>query len=69
MTPKEAKTFEQICKLPRDNVESGDFSIVLGSQEIYLAEQRPGEDRKQHIEIPRLNFNALVKWYLTGRKR
>lgn len=66
-TPRQATTFDQICKLERDNTEAGDYSILVDEARVYLSEQALGEAPTQSIEIPREVFNALVDWYERGK--
>ena len=54
----------QICKITRDNKDCGDFSIETDARSIWLSEQKIGEHIKQCIEIPRKEFNKLIRWYL-----
>lgn len=54
----------QLCRIRRDNKDAGDFSIMTDSYVVWLSEQKMGENRKQHIEIPRKEFNKLIQWYL-----
>lgn len=68
MVPIEAKTHDQICELKRDNVESGDFWMLLGEGELTICEQKSGSNPEQSLTIPRKNFDALVRWYMTGKK-
>jgi hypothetical protein len=56
----------QICELSHDNVEVGDFSIMTDAYSVWLSEQKLGEDRTQHISIPRPVFNKLIRWYTEG---
>lgn len=68
-TPIEARTSRQLCTLPRDNVDSGDFWIQLDLHEITIVEQMVGAAPSQRLSIPRRHFDAFVRWYTTGSKR
>lgn len=68
-TPREARTFAQICKLPRDNVDSGDFWIAIDEQTVTVAHQQTGAPAISKTTIPRRQFEALIDWYNTGSKR
>lgn len=62
MKPKNVKTFEQICKMKRDNWSYGDFCIGFnGENELYLHEQKVGENCKQKFLIPKHVFNHFTK--------
>ena len=60
-------TFEELCEMPRDHRDIGDFCLMTDAETVWLSEQAMGEARKQHLEIPRDVFNTLLQWYL-GRK-
>lgn len=66
MTPREAETFDQICKLDRDNTEAGDYAILIDEAHVYLNEQAVGEPPRKSIAIPRAVFSAFVDWYERG---
>jgi hypothetical protein len=54
----------QLCRITRDNKDAGDFYIITDSYWVWLSEHKRGEQRKQRIEIPRKEFNKLIRWYL-----
>lgn len=62
VSPKKA-TWVQICKMRRDHTEVGDFSLMTDGFTVWLSEQKFGENRTQHIEIPKKIFNRLLVWY------
>lgn len=66
LAPIEAKTFSQICKLPRDNYETAGYWILVGDRTIHFVEQRTGENATQKMAIPKREFDRLVRWYMTG---
>lgn len=57
----------QLCRITIDNKDAGDYSIMTDSHVVWLSEQKMGEERKQHIEIPRKEFNRLIRWYLRSQ--
>jgi len=60
---------EQIAEMPFDNVQVGDFSIMVCYGlpcSVYLSEQTIGEQPKQRFTMPRSTFNKLIHWYMTG---
>lgn len=71
MTPREAKTFEQICELDRDNVDTDEHWMILdsGGDEITLAAQQLGKPSSAKISMPRATFEAFIDWYNTGTFR
>lgn len=67
--PIDARTFEDICAMPRDNVEAEDFWMITDGYEVTIADQKSGAHPTQKISLPRDVFDAFVKWYVTGRFR
>lgn len=65
--PRDARTHDAICKLSHDNVCDGNYSMMIDAGVIWFSEQESGEERRQHIEIPRRAFDAFVEWYTTGK--
>lgn len=68
--PVKARTFDAVCRLRRDNV-GGDtwWAIINSDDEMVVAQQRSGEEPTGSVTIPRDEFAALCRWYLTGRWR
>lgn len=66
MTPRKAKTTDQIVKQNRDNVEHGDYAILIDENNIYLNKQKMGEPASEKICIPRAVFDSFVDWYERG---
>ena len=67
--PCEARTFNQICQLPRDNDSYGNFWWIINEGVITLCEQPSGGNPVQRIQMPRHVFEKAARWYLTGSKR
>ena len=65
-TPREAKTFAQICEMPRDNWSYGDFWMMVVGPDVVITKQRSGEMSTEKIKIPRRVFNRFVDIYNTG---
>lgn len=66
-TPREARTMNQICAIPRDNIDRGDYWMMLGAGEVTLAKQQVGGPPDARLDIPRRVFDAFVDWYQTGQ--
>lgn len=62
MSPREAKTFDQICALKRDNYPSSNakFSILLSEGSVSLHQP----NGVGYYSIPRREWNAIVDWYM-----
>jgi hypothetical protein len=67
MAPREAKTWEDICHLPRDNVAASDYWMILDRDTVRIAAQQCGQVPTQKITLPRAVFEAFIDWYNTGR--
>ena len=68
LAPVDAKTFKQICELPRDNDSYGNFWWIIDEGTITLSNQKIGEEPTERITLRRHVFEKLVRWYLTGSK-
>jgi hypothetical protein len=68
LAPMNARTFDQVCSLNRDNTESGDFWMLAGGDEVTISKQREGEACEQSITIDRRDFLKLVSWYMRDQK-
>ena len=69
LTPIEARTFKQICSLPRDNLDTSGHWIQLDVGEVTIAKQKGGEAAKVMLTVPRAQFDRMVRWYMTGSLR
>lgn len=68
MKPIDVKSHEQVLKLDRDNIESGDFWMILDYPFVVICEQPAGENIIQKMKIPVAIFNKFARWYVTGKK-
>ena len=66
ISPKRA-SFNQICDMPRDHTDFGDWCLMTDGSTVWISEQENGKPQKQSIEIPRSVFNRLLRWYETER--
>ncbi len=57
-------TYDQLCRMYRDNISSGDFNLLTDADTVWLSEQARGQAPKQQLGIPRRVFNRLLKAYL-----
>lgn len=66
-TPRTIRTFDEVCRLPRDNVTSGDAWVILNSpSEIVIVNQRIGQKSTGEVRLSRRQFNRFIKWWETG---
>jgi hypothetical protein len=67
MTPREAKTFDELCKLPRDNVDTDAHWLMADVDTVTIAAQRNSEECTAKVKLPRATFEAFIDWYNTGK--
>ena len=67
MSLRQARTFNQVCDLPRDNYDVGDFGIMTDGSTVWLCEQKLRKPAEQAFAIPKGKFDKLFDAY--GRKR
>jgi len=64
LSPRNAKTFGQICALNRDNLSSKHGWIMIGDGgTVAIAEQSAGNEAKGMVRLSRREFNRLIDWY------
>lgn len=69
-SPRDAKTFEQICELQSDGADvPDDFWCSIDEKTLSIYQQKLGERPTQKIVITRKAFNQIVDWYNTGSRR
>jgi hypothetical protein len=61
-------TFNQICRLMRDNHRAGDWSISTDGSSVWISCQKIGEPPTADIEVPRRIFNRLIAAYTKPRR-
>lgn len=67
MRPRDARTSEQVCNMPRDNLTVGGFWILLSGNRacsVTICAQKSGEPVTQKINIPRRVFDRFIDWYM-----
>lgn len=65
--PIDARTFKQVCALPRDNLSTKHFWILLDGPYVIICEQMDGKPVTGRLSIPRAQFNRMARWYVTGK--
>ena len=63
LSPRGAKTFNQLCSLRRDNWSWGDWWIMSDGGTVSITQQKVGESPSQEISVPMSAFNRLIDWY------
>lgn len=67
LKPIEANTFKKICALPRDNLDSKGYWIMIDEGQVTITKQNLGEMPTAQIHIPKAQFDRMARWYVTGR--
>ncbi len=68
--PRAATSTDALCAMPRDNVSSGDYWVIVDESTISFCHQKTGEDPTEGpVQIPRRIFERFVRWYDTGSMR
>jgi hypothetical protein len=68
MSPKECKTFEEVCRLNSDNFSTDNNWIMINEGTVTLTAQKLGFQPIASITIERRKFNNLIRWYLRKQK-
>lgn len=68
LTPRTARTVDQLCTLKRDNVSTRSHWIIVDAdaQRVVIHAQRNGESSTESICLPRRTFEKFIDWYNTG---
>lgn len=69
LTPRQAKTFDEICGLRRDNVGTDTNWMIFDEIEVTITKQTLGGSKIGRVTIPRADFEAFIDWYNTGTFR
>jgi hypothetical protein len=71
LTPKTANTFNQICKLKRDNVSTRNSWMSLAgdgnAKHISIYNQKSGEKATGSVTLTKKEFERFIKFYETGK--
>lgn len=63
-----AKTEAQIIDLPRDHYDFNNWSIMTDGYRVWISKQKLGEQRTDHIEVPKGIFDRLLTLYEREQK-
>ena len=69
MTPRQAVTFKDICKLQSDNRDTAEGWIIIDGCQVTLCNRKRGELSTGQVTFSRRAFHALIDWYLRDQKR
>jgi len=65
MKPIDAKTFDQICELEFDNIDTANgCALLLGDDEVSIY---PPNNSAPYVSIPREDFEEMIEWYMEGK--
>lgn len=68
LTPRTAKSFEQICSLKCDNIQTKDSWILIDVGVVHIHNQRNGEESTGEVTLTRKEFERFADWY-NGKKK
>lgn len=68
LSPAQARTHDDQCKLNRDNINGRRGWILLDGASVSIAEQTVGESAKAIVSLSRSDFEKLVRWYFKPQK-
>jgi hypothetical protein len=63
LSPRNAKTFKQLCSLRTDNTQSKTSWILLDVGTVHIHNQKNGENSTGEVTLTRREFNQFVDWY------
>lgn len=58
----------QLCRVRRDHIYVGDWSIMTDSYTVWVTFAEKESSLGQSVEVPRDTFNKLIRWYLRPQK-
>jgi hypothetical protein len=64
--PRKAKSHKAICAMPFDNIQIGEYGIMVDEVTVLIDKQRTGEPREAAVTLPRWVFDRFVDWYERG---
>jgi hypothetical protein len=66
LTPKTARTFAEICKLKRDNVDMPEGWAMLDEGGVIITNQKSGEPVTGRVHVSHRSLQKIIRWYETG---
>lgn len=67
-SPRVAKTFNQLCQLQTDNINSKTSWLLVDEGVVYIHNQINGHPSTGSITLTRREFNRFVDWYNKNQK-
>lgn len=68
MTPRQTRTFEDICRLQTDHCDTKEAWLSVDVGSITIMNQRTGEPSTGQVTLTRHAFGRFVDWYLREQK-
>lgn len=60
---REVKVDAAVCRLQRDHYNIGDWTIMTDGYHVWISKQKIGEERTDHVEVPKRIFDQLLARY------
>lgn len=64
ISPMDASSVSTIVRMRSDNASAGDYWIIHDGSIVTLAHQKVGGMCTESVNIPRKDFNRLIRWYI-----
>lgn len=62
--PRDAKTFEMVCDLPRSHRSSGYYHMYIDDKDVAVSHEPLSDITSVNmIRMPRRHFHKLIDWY------
>jgi hypothetical protein len=68
ISPKEAKTFDQICMLQTDGWDTKNSWICLGEETVTICLQKNYQKATDSVTLDRKEFERLANWYFRPQR-
>jgi hypothetical protein len=68
LSPRNARTFRQICALKEDNAWTKRAWLLIDVETVYIHNQKSGEDSAGTVALSRKDFDKFVDWYNKKQK-
>jgi len=65
---RQVKTEADVIDLPRDNYGFQNWSVMTDGYRVWISKQKIGEQRTDHIEVPKGIFDRLLALYEREQK-
>ncbi len=68
IAPIDARNEKDRLRLREDNIATENYWLLLNDGHVTLANQRSGQSKAWWAQIPRKEWDKIVKWYIKKQK-